>query len=157
MLQAFAGVGHSSPISLDGRRCGFGCASARSFLGDALGSLKSVYPAIRMADNGRGLSTVTSRVARDQQGWRKWYKTARWVALRKAVLLRDHLTCARCHRQGMLHVPRGSDQRLVMVVNHVEPHRGVTALFWDIGNLETVCKPCHDSLIQREEIAGRKR
>lgn len=29
---------------------------------------------------------------RDQQGWRRWYKTARWQKLRMSVLVRDLFT-----------------------------------------------------------------
>ncbi|MDN3627161.1 hypothetical protein [Methylobacterium isbiliense] len=40
------------------------------------------------------------------------------------------------------------------VVNHRRPHRGEWALFIDPENHESVCKPCHDREIQREERAG---
>jgi len=40
------------------------------------------------------------------------------------------------------------------VVNHRRPHRGDWALFIDPRNHESVCKPCHDSAIQREEKRG---
>lgn len=40
------------------------------------------------------------------------------------------------------------------VANHVVPHRGNMALFRDPRNLESVCKRCHDSVIQSEERLG---
>ncbi|WP_231420888.1 HNH endonuclease [Sphingomonas sp. Leaf205] len=83
---------------------------------------------------------------RDQQGWRKWYKTARWQKLRMSVLVRDLFTCQKCGRI------EGDTSQLV--ADHKRPHRGVEALFWDILNLWTLCKPCHDSWKQRQERRG---
>lgn len=83
---------------------------------------------------------------RDQQPWRKWYRTSRWRRLRWAVLVRDHFTCQRCK------VVEADTSCLV--ANHKRPHRGDERLFWDERNLETACKPCHDGAIQREERRG---
>lgn len=83
---------------------------------------------------------------RGQQHWRKWYSTVRWKRLRWSVLLRDGFTCQRC---GKL-----EGDTAMLVANHKKPHRGNELLFWDDANLETACKPCHDSLIQREERRG---
>ncbi len=77
--------------------------------------------------------------------WRNWYKTARWRALRMQVLLRDHFTC---QREGC---GRIEGNTALLVANHKTPHRGDPALFWAEGNLECVCKPCHDGPIQAEE------
>jgi 5-methylcytosine-specific restriction endonuclease McrA len=81
--------------------------------------------------------------------YRAWYKTARWQALRWAVLVRDLFTCQMCGR-----VEPNSSQ---LVADHRKPHRGDAALFWDETNLWTLCKtPCHDSVKQREENAARR-
>jgi 5-methylcytosine-specific restriction protein A len=37
------------------------------------------------------------------------------------------------------------------VVDHVKPHRGDRALFWDERNWQPLCKRHHDSDKQREE------
>ena len=37
------------------------------------------------------------------------------------------------------------------VVDHIVPHRGDESLFKDPNNLQSLCKPCHDSLKAREE------
>lgn len=78
--------------------------------------------------------------------WRDWYKTARWRELRLKVLERDGYQCQRC---GLIE-PRSSQ----LIANHKTPHRGDETLFWHEDNLETVCKPCHDGPIQREERAA---
>lgn len=78
--------------------------------------------------------------------WRRWYKTARWKDLRWTVLERDLFTCQRCgHVEG--------DTRL-LVADHRRPHRGDEALFWAIGNLQCLCKGCHDGAKQSEERRG---
>ena len=39
------------------------------------------------------------------------------------------------------------------VVDHITPHRGSKALFWDMRNWQALCKPCHNRHKQREERA----
>lgn len=69
-----------------------------------------------------------------------------WGVARDAVLHRDGHVCVLC----------GSSDRLE--VNHRTPRvgRGYLTGCWNHhDNLETVCKPCHNS-ITREQIASRK-
>ncbi|MBD8677940.1 HNH endonuclease [Sphingomonas sp. CFBP 13720] len=84
---------------------------------------------------------------RDQQGWRRWYKTARWQTLRWSVLVRDLFTCQRCQI-----IMSDTSQ---LVADHTKAHRGDEALFWDDRNLQCLCKRCHDSDKQREERRAR--
>ena len=60
---------------------------------------------------------------------------ARWRRAR-ARFLRAHPLCADCQREGRL-IPAS-------VVDHIVPHRGDAALFWDQANWQPLCKPCHD-------------
>ena len=60
---------------------------------------------------------------------------SRWVKARKAFLARNPL-CAYCEKAGRL-VP-------ATVVDHIIPHRGDKALFWDVSNWQPLCKMCHD-------------
>jgi 5-methylcytosine-specific restriction endonuclease McrA len=80
-------------------------------------------------------------------GWRKWCKTARWQKLRWSVLARDLFTC---QMPGCGHIEADTSQ---LVADHKHPHRGDEALFWDAANLQCLCKPCHDTLKQKEEWA----
>lgn len=41
------------------------------------------------------------------------------------------------------------------VVDHIEPHRGRVESFFDEGNLQSLCRTCHDSHKQRLEKSGR--
>lgn len=97
-------------------------------------------------DQAKGQPTV-----HHSRPWKAWYNTARWQRLRQEVLIRDAYTCQRTFRvcgggPGEPHSP---------VVNHIIPHRGSEALFWDPANLQTVTKQVHDSLIQAEEQGSK--
>lgn len=86
------------------------------------------------------------------QHWRSWYKTARWQRLRERVLRRDRYTC---QATGVLLVgvyPAANSP----VVDHVQPHRGDEAKFWDESNLQAVSKEYHDGEKQRLERRMRR-
>ena len=59
----------------------------------------------------------------------------RWQKARKSYLRRNPL-CVKC----------GDRDRTepATVVDHIEPHRGNKALFWDNRNWQPLCKRCHD-------------
>lgn len=94
-----------------------------------------------------------SAFRRDLTPWRAWYNLARWKAkphgLRWQVLVEASFTCCRCHQ--IARCAKGSD----MVADHITPHRGDPALFWDRSNLQCLCKTCHDTAKQAEERRGR--
>ena len=60
---------------------------------------------------------------------------ARWRKAR-ALFLKQHPLCAECGKAGRL-TP-------ATVVDHIIPHRGDKALFWDEKNWQPLCKRCHD-------------
>ena len=41
--------------------------------------------------------------------------------------------------------------KLANVVDHIVPHRGSYALFWDPGNHQAMCDRCHSSKTARED------
>lgn len=76
-------------------------------------------------------------------GWR-WQK-ARATYLTKP----ENVLCRMCHAKGRI-TP-------ATVVDHITPHRGDQALFWDSKNWQPLCKPCHDvdkALIERSNVAA---
>lgn len=81
---------------------------------------------------------------------RGWYKSARWQALRREVLVRDLYTC----RQTGVLLTGKSPAPNSPVVDHVVAHRGDERLFWDIANLQAVTKAWHDSEKQKQERGG---
>ena len=86
-----------------------------------------------------------NRYRADSEPWRKLYNTARWKRLRLVMFRRDHFICQMCRRI--------ESNTAKLVCDHITPHKGDEALFWDQGNLQTVCKPCHDSEKQKQERA----
>ncbi|WCK77575.1 HNH endonuclease [Agrobacterium fabrum] len=74
--------------------------------------------------------------------YRRMYKTARWQRLREAQLDAEPL-CRFC-----LAI---EDVTEATVCDHVKPHRGDEVLFYDPGNLQSLCAPCHDTLKARIE------
>jgi 5-methylcytosine-specific restriction protein A len=60
----------------------------------------------------------------------KLYATPRWVRLRNAILDQNPF-CNRCNGFADL-------------VHHKRPHDGDVALFFDLDNLEPLCRRCHE-------------
>jgi 5-methylcytosine-specific restriction protein A len=79
--------------------------------------------------------------------WRAWYRTARWQKLRHQVFVRD---AYKCQRTGVLAIGKYPAPNSP-VANHIRPHKGDPALFWDPDNIETITKAVHDSIVQAEE------
>lgn len=114
----------------------------------------SLQPALlgRPTD-GQGHSTII-------EPWRRWYASKRWRGTkagdylngtRGRVLRRDGF---RCRHDGC---GRLITRPAEAIAHHVRPHRGDPVLFWDEGNLITVCKTCHDGPIAAAEAAARAR
>ncbi|MGQ7243697.1 HNH endonuclease signature motif containing protein [Salinicola sp. V024] len=75
------------------------------------------------------------------------YKKYRWQQSRKRYLF-EHPLCAFC-----------LDDDIYMqatVVDHIIPHRGNLALFWDESNWQGLCATCHSSTKQRMEKGGSR-
>ena len=68
--------------------------------------------------------------------------TSAWAKARDAWL-RVHPLCEH-HRNEGAYVAAS-------VVDHVIPHRGDKQRFWDSGNWQALCKPCHDRKTATED------
>ena len=67
-----------------------------------------------------------------QRGYtREWEKA-------RAEFLRLHPCCAMCGDPAQL-------------VDHIRPHKGDKALFWNWNNWQALCTPCHSRVKQRLE------
>lgn len=60
---------------------------------------------------------------------------ARWQKYRK-FFLTIHPLCAICEKEGLI--------RVATVVDHIIPHKGNMAIFWDKTNHMALCKRHHD-------------
>lgn len=87
------------------------------------------------------LSKLDKR-SEDSKAWRGLYKTAQWLKGR-AWHLRHNPLCVFCAEKGIA-VP-------ATVVDHIVPHKGDKAKFYDTKNWQSLCAPCHDSFKQALE------
>lgn len=77
-----------------------------------------------------------------------WYNLPIWTdQLRPEQLLAEPF-CRECARKGR--------RVRASVVDHVRPHRGDWALFTDRGNLQSLCKSCHDRKTAFEQAQDRR-
>ena len=78
------------------------------------------------------------------QAYRRLYHTAAWLRLRR-VQLAAYPLCKRCAQLG--------ETVAASVVHHVQAHKGDWSAFVN-GELESLCRACHDSSAQSEERKG---
>ncbi len=67
---------------------------------------------------------------------RQLYNSKRWKTIRQITLHKDGGLCNYCKQKDII---RAAD-----VVDHITPHRGDPKLFYDVNNLQILCKECHD-------------
>lgn len=119
-----------------------------------MGRLKTLPPMLGALAPALGSLPAVERTKGQQRElfapWRAWYRTPRWRALRLVIFARDLYTC---QWPGCGHTTADTSR---LVADHREPHRGDEALFWPESNLQTLCKPCHDSKKQRAERAAMR-
>lgn len=70
---------------------------------------------------------------------------SRWRKYR-SDFLQAHPLCAECQRNNRV--------TLATVVDHVIPHKGDKALFWDIRNHEALCTKCHNRKTAKEDMGS---
>lgn len=79
------------------------------------------------------------------------HQTAEWRRVRPLVLERDLWTCQMC---GCI-LRKGKKQKAAAVVDHKRPYDLRPDLVYDLGNLWSVCRNCHDSECRRIEDQAR--
>ena len=70
------------------------------------------------------------------------YCTPRWLELRNRARIRDGFLCVACKRSGLTSPGE--------IVHHSVPIREGGDP-WDIDNLETLCRDCHDAAHERPD------
>ena len=88
------------------------------------------------------MGAVLKRASASARGYGR-----RWQRARAAYLSANPL-CVRCNHGGKLVT--------ATVVDHVTPHRGDWSLFWQQGNWQALCKPCHDRKTASEDGGYRQ-
>ncbi|MBT3142824.1 HNH endonuclease [Ruegeria litorea] len=105
--------------------------------------LGETYCAKHAAQEKRERDQLTDGRRRRSRPSVKWYASGAWRGTkgRRTRQLEAHPLCQMC--------PEHSRQ-LATVADHVIPHRDDHGRFW-FGELQSLCKFCHDSKKQREE------
>ncbi|RKN86754.1 HNH endonuclease [Paenibacillus ginsengarvi] len=67
---------------------------------------------------------------------------SKWRKARVGWLLK-HPLCVECEKQGNV--------REATIVDHIRPHKGDKALFWDKTNWQSLCATCHSQKTVRED------
>ncbi len=83
------------------------------------------------------------KLGKDAVAGAKLYNTRAWRDSRLAFLKRNPV-CVDCDELGV--VTEATE------VDHIEPHRGDRALFFDRSNWQSLCKPCHSRKTAREVL-----
>lgn len=102
----------------------------------------------RVSTQGDRLATAApcswraGKTTANQRGYNYAWQKARLVHLNANPL------CAYCAKTGRVEA--------ASVVDHIVPHNGDQTLFWDRSNWQSLCKPCHDQVKQREEARTRQ-
>ena len=112
----------------------------RHLFGGAMKSARVFRPAFAKAnkvDARREHDAARNKV----RASRRWYGLKAWQVRRAEQLAREPL-CSFCLRHGLTVA--------AMVADHVEPHNDDWEMFIS-GELQSLCKPCHDSDKQRAE------
>ena len=76
------------------------------------------------------------------------YKTKYWQQLRQQVLNKQPL-CVECLKAKRI-TP-------ATVVDHIKPHKGNEKLFYNLKNLQSMCKSCHDRKTTKEDGRWKRR
>lgn len=84
---------------------------------------------------------------RKDKDTQRLYQSKRWAAVRQIVLL-DYPACVYCLERGRV-TPTA-------IVDHIKPHKGDLELFWAMDNLHGLCRSCHNSAKQREELNEKR-
>lgn len=78
----------------------------------------------------------------DSLQYRHLYKTKVWQQLRDVVFARDRRICQLCGKP--CHIGGDRHDPFAAVCDHIRDHNGDRDLFFDLNNLQTLHKVCHD-------------
>ena len=90
----------------------------------------------KYCDKHKGLHPEEQRSAASRGYGRAWQKASKRY-------LEAHPLCVACLKEGKY--------TRATVVDHIKPHRGDKALFWDERNWQALCKRHHDVKTGRED------
>ena len=89
----------------------------------------------------RSMRNAGVQERKESAAWHYLYSTRRWLEMRARQLLIEPF-CRECAKAG--------ERRRATDVDHIVPHRGDKSLFYDKGNLQSLCHSCHSRKTRRE-------
>ncbi len=100
-------------------------------------TLKPIASRLQTQVIGTGHRVDRPRQSSTQRGY-----GYRWQITRAGYLAK-HPLCANCEAVGRFTVATDLD--------HIEPHKGNTDMFWDSSNWQGLCKSCHSAKTAGED------
>ena len=88
---------------------------------------------------------------RTHEGRAKFYRSSKWKHLRQQALERDGYECTMCKAEGKLTTRQDS----VLEVDHIKKLEEHPELAYDLSNLRTLCKDCHNRRHHRFNYRSR--
>ena len=86
---------------------------------------------------------------RYKTNFNKLYHSKEWKKLRLEALERDNYLCIECKKKGII-TPANT-------VHHIKPLRVDDSRAWQLSNLETVCRACHNKLHRERSQSLKKK
>lgn len=102
----------------------------------AKGYYCDVHKTSAAVERARRQTLFKDTTRRQSAQYNALYHTNRWRAMRAAFLAMNS-TCVMCGGRAT-------------VADHIEPHRGDEAKFFDVNNLQPLCASCHSKKTMQE-------
>jgi 5-methylcytosine-specific restriction enzyme A len=77
-----------------------------------------------------------------------FYRSAKWIRKRKAILVRDQYRCVECRKYGRI--------TEATIVHHIKPYEEYPELAYENSNLKSLCAGCHAKAHPEKGVAGIK-
>jgi 5-methylcytosine-specific restriction protein A len=110
------------------------------------GCTELVDGAYCVAHNVERVRGQRSAYDKNRPAYYAWYDSARWIMLRKKMLA-VYPFCVNCSQEGRT--------ELAKIIDHIMPHKGDSRLFWNVENLQCLCKHCHAVKTSKEDSWNR--
>jgi len=95
---------------------------------------------VRPGKMGKRKDSIPQHMPRENAAARGY--TYRWQKV-SAGWLRSHPLCAHCEAAGRI--------KAASEVDHIVPHKGDMAIFWDNTNWQSLCHSCHSTKTATED------
>ena len=92
---------------------------------------------------------IRSKAEMSSYGWKAFYKTYRWITMRRRILTRDRNACVMCRRKGRY--------TRAAVVHHIKHLKDCPELALSPDNLISLCERCHEEVHPEKKKYRKKK